>query len=103
MDSPKCAGCSLVGICLPDEVNALTSPAGEQPVRRLYASRDDAQPLYVQSHGSRVGKSGERLEVTYPVPASSPRSNDRGPVEATRTLRPCASTTLTRALQDPPG
>ncbi len=64
VDSPKCPRCSLVGICLPDEINALTGDGGEREVRRLYASRDEALPLYVQSHGSRVGKSGDRLEIT---------------------------------------
>jgi len=111
VDSPKCPGCSLVGICLPDEVNLLlaegasglvssngkivrdeSSSAGtvesneatsdamdaedadsdvvrsrpEKPsrVRRLYPARDDALPLYVQSAGARVGKSGDELEIT---------------------------------------
>ena len=63
-DSPKCNGCSLCGICLPDETLAL-SGAGKLPdVRRLYPARDDALPLYVQEQGARVGKSGESLQVT---------------------------------------
>lgn len=62
VDSPKCPRCSLVGICLPDEVNLLR---GVQPheVRRLVPARDDAGPLYVTRQGSSVGKSGERLAV----------------------------------------
>ena len=64
-DSPKCPPCSLVGICLPDEVNLL----GPDPkitrdqVRRMYPLRDDAVPLYVQEQGARVTKSGECLVV----------------------------------------
>ncbi len=67
--SPKCQGCSLHGICLPDEVNLLTREVREpsapatEPVRRLVPARDDAQPLYVQEQGARVGLDGEVLEV----------------------------------------
>jgi len=102
-DSPKCKGCSLVGICLPDEVNFLRRVDGERiledpependvedlltsdpwglavqevpnptpppkpaqtaNIRRLYAGYDDRKPVYVQEHGSKVGISGERLEI----------------------------------------
>jgi len=63
-DSPKCVGCSLAGICLPDETNLLTGME-KQPtdIRRLYPARDDALPLYVQEQGARVGKSGNALSV----------------------------------------
>ena len=66
VDSPKCTRCSLVGICLPDEVNFL-SPKGQvvkqEDVRRLAPARDDAIPVYVQAQGAVVGKSGDQLEV----------------------------------------
>ncbi|HLI16207.1 MAG TPA: CRISPR-associated endonuclease Cas1 [Acidimicrobiales bacterium] len=62
IDSPKCPRCSLVGICLPDEVQLLRgAPIGE--VRRLVPARDDAQPVYVVEQGAAVGKSGERIVV----------------------------------------
>lgn len=64
--SPKCPRCSLAGICLPDEVNTLLTgevPAQEDQVRRLAPARDDALPLYVQKHGSVVGKHGDQLVV----------------------------------------
>lgn len=65
-DSPKCNGCSLSGICLPDETLALRQvppdPAAPQ-VRRLYPVRDDALPLYIQEQGARVGKSRGNLLV----------------------------------------
>lgn len=61
VDSPKCVGCSLVGICLPDEVNALNSARKE--VLRIRVARDDCAPLHVQEQGARVGLSGDCLVV----------------------------------------
>jgi CRISP-associated protein Cas1 len=87
-DSPKCHGCSLVGICLPDETHALgdqvpepmppvedaslevgDDPWGlggglERPVRRLFPARDDKLPVYVQAQGAMLRLEGERLIVT---------------------------------------
>lgn len=73
-DSPKCHGCSLSGICLPDETLALKAvPAApsasddgsdaHSPIRRLYPSRDEALPLYVQEQGARVGKNKKVLII----------------------------------------
>jgi CRISPR-associated protein Cas1 len=67
VDSPKCPRCSLVGICLPDEVHLLAEGASarlEEPVRRLFPVRDDALPLYVQKQGATVTKKDECLVVT---------------------------------------
>ena len=80
VDSPKCPGCSLAGICLPDETQKLRrdNPAAEQmslfddeverkpvvgEVRRLMTPRDDLRPVYLNTPGLRVGKSGEVLQV----------------------------------------
>ncbi len=92
VDSPKCPGCSLVGICLPDETNSLRREAhpvgasspdaravqlalfGEsagrgtgKPIapqtRQLVTPRDDLRPLYLNAQGLRVGKSGDVLQV----------------------------------------
>ncbi len=90
VDSPKCPRCSLVGICLPDETNLLQ--CGSQSivaesersddstcdslktenrklntlaVRKLLPANDDALPLYVQTQGAMVGKSGDRLTIKY--------------------------------------
>ncbi len=60
--SPKCQGCSLNVLCLPDEVNHLSADASA-PVRPFVPARDDAAPLYVQEQGARVGLSGEVLTV----------------------------------------
>lgn len=59
--SPKCAGCSLNAICLPDEVMHLR--AAQEEVRLLHPARDDALPVYVQAHGARAGVSNEILQV----------------------------------------
>lgn len=65
-DSPKCKGCSLSGICLPDETLALRAvppdPAAPE-VRRLYPSRSDASPLYVQEQGAWIGTKDRMLVV----------------------------------------
>lgn len=89
VDSPKCPRCSLVGICLPDEMHLLKSgrpqaDSGDEerepgeaapsafrtplaplptPPRRLIPTRDDALPLYVNEQGAYVGKDGERLAI----------------------------------------
>jgi CRISPR-associated protein Cas1 len=83
LDSPKCPGCSLVGICLPDETNALMQDGrrddnvvqlslfeAETPrkppvseTRRLVTPRDELRPLYLNTQGLRVGRSGGVLQV----------------------------------------
>jgi CRISPR-associated protein Cas1 len=83
-DSPKCVGCSLAPVCLPDEV--LRLERGEDPdaeqlllfaagearapkkpvaheIRRLITPRDDLRPVYLNKPGLRVGKSGAVLQV----------------------------------------
>lgn len=62
--SSKCVRCSLVGICLPDEVNRLSHPDLASEPRRLIPGRDDTLPLYVQEQGATVGRRDERLVVT---------------------------------------
>lgn len=61
-DSPKCPRCSLVSICLPDEVNFLSRE--QTPPRPLFVARDDALPVYVQARGGKVAKKGETLEIS---------------------------------------
>jgi len=87
VDSPKCPRCSLVGICLPDETEAIARLQVQQPVaqlslfpdteadaqpapgldfeevRRLVPARDDLRPLYIAGHGFTVGKTSEVLQV----------------------------------------
>ena len=61
IDSPKCPRCSLVGICLPDEVGFLTH--GRDEIRAIYPCVQDALPLYIQSPGSYVKKDGGQLII----------------------------------------
>lgn len=63
VDSPKCPRCSLVGICLPDEVNALLARS-DRPPRRLVPRLDAPKPLYVTEQGAWVGRDHGRIEVT---------------------------------------
>ena len=62
VDSPKCPRCSLVGICLPDEVNLLSGRSTHVP-RRLVPRDLQSRPLYVTEQGAWVRKKGGRLEV----------------------------------------
>ena len=61
-DSPKCPRCSLVEICLPDEVNQMRG--GSQQPRPIAVTQCEALPLYVQSYRGRISKRGETLEIT---------------------------------------
>lgn len=67
VDSPKCYRCSLVGICLPDEITSLSlknlNEVEPEEVRRLFPASDDALPLYVQEQGAIVTKNGEEIEI----------------------------------------
>lgn len=58
LDSPKCPRCSLVGICLPDEINLIRGRS-EQP-RRLVAGDPPSSPLYVTTQAARLTKRGGR-------------------------------------------
>lgn len=92
MDSPKCPRCSLVSICLPDEVASCTrtteEPTGlwkqpllfdigprlnfasatpldadEKSIRQLVTIRDERKPVYLNTQGLSVGISGQVLVV----------------------------------------
>ncbi|AYY13995.1 CRISPR-associated endonuclease Cas1 [Actinobacteria bacterium YIM 96077] len=62
VDSPKCNGCSLVGLCLPDETNALLSRR-EHPPRKLVPRDPDQLPVYVTEPGSYVRIKSKRIEI----------------------------------------
>ncbi len=65
--SRKCVGCSLAGLCLPDEVNLLSRPndcrSDHIQVRRLVPGLSDMQPVYVQEQGATISKKGDVLQV----------------------------------------
>ncbi len=72
VDSPKCPRCSLVGICLPDEVNFLkltvngqTPPPSPRPI---VPPGLETLPLYVQEPRAYVGKSGDTIQVRSAAP-----------------------------------
>lgn len=79
-DSPKCPRCSLVGICLPDETLRAAAEAereglqldlfdgaprkpARREVRPLVTPRNERRPLYLNTQGVRVGKSGAVLQM----------------------------------------
>ncbi len=63
VDSPKCPNCSLSSVCLPDETNRCRSDQPTRPTRLPTTPRDDQRPLYLNTQGLFVGKSGEVLQV----------------------------------------
>lgn len=74
VDSPKCYGCSLNQICLPDEVRCLqnqsTVTAEEEAfveavegVRRVVPPRFDAVPLYVKVQGATLRSRQDEVQV----------------------------------------
>ncbi len=60
--SPKCNRCSLVGICLPDEINLLRATGSE--VRPIAVRHTHALPVYVQANRAKVARQGDRLAIT---------------------------------------
>lgn len=60
VDSPKCPRCSLIGLCLPDEINYLRREGPKPDRRRLIVSDSPATPLYATTQGSRLAKRGGR-------------------------------------------
>lgn len=60
-DSPKCPGCSLHEVCLPDEHYALLERRGAS--RRLPIARDDRMIVHVTTPGSKVCKDGDALRI----------------------------------------
>ncbi|WP_207061644.1 CRISPR-associated endonuclease Cas1 [Motiliproteus sp. SC1-56] len=60
-DSPKCPRCSLVSICLPDEVNWYNKL--EEAPRPIAVRDDERIPVYVQAPYGTVRKKGEVLEI----------------------------------------
>lgn len=79
--SPKCARCSLVGICLPDETRKLAlrlkprdsqssekgknQDGGDITVRPMITARDERRPLYFNTQGLWIGRSGDLLQAKH--------------------------------------
>ncbi len=62
VESPKCPRCSLVSLCLPDEVNRELERS-DLPPRRIVPRDPDHRPVYVTEQGAFVGVKGGRLVV----------------------------------------
>jgi CRISP-associated protein Cas1 len=58
-----CVRCSLAPICLPEEARLAAEPEWE-PIR-LFPPDDERQVLHVLESGTRVGKAGEQLKLSY--------------------------------------
>ena len=64
VDSPKCPRCSLVGLCLPDEINTLrVRERSPRRPRGVMAADPDSRPVYVMEQGAVVAVRGGRLQV----------------------------------------
>jgi CRISPR-associated protein Cas1 len=65
-----CVRCSLAPVCLPEEARlaaAISEPAQAQVERtplRLFPADDDRRTLHVLKQGARVGRKGDRFEIT---------------------------------------
>lgn len=65
-----CVRCSLAPVCLPEEARlavTISETTPVQPVRetiRLFPADDDRRTLHVLTQGARVGRKGDRLEIT---------------------------------------
>jgi CRISPR-associated protein Cas1 len=62
----KCVRCSLAPVCLPEEARlarAHGTDAEPTPVR-LYPADQERRSLHVLTHGARVGRSGDTLQVS---------------------------------------
>jgi CRISPR-associated protein Cas1 len=62
IDSPKCPRCSLVTICLPDEVQFFRR--SEIAPRPVAVPRVEALPLYIQQPNAKLSKKGDVLEIS---------------------------------------
>jgi CRISPR-associated protein Cas1 len=65
-----CVKCSLAPVCLPEEarlasmLSELPPPTPEVRQLKLFPADDDRRTLHVLSHGARIGRKGDRLEVS---------------------------------------
>ncbi len=63
VNDSRCARCSLMPICLPDEINAQRNPGSGAP-RRLWPARSDGLQVVNQQEGTKVGVRGASLRIT---------------------------------------
>ncbi len=65
VNDPRCPRCSLLPICLPDEINQSRGAVeGEEATpRKLWPPRDEGIQVVVLQQGTRVSISGQSLEI----------------------------------------
>lgn len=67
-----CVKCSLAPVCLPEEARLAATLTSDEPQHaerttlRLFPSDDDRRTLHVITQGARVGRKGDRFEVSAP-------------------------------------
>ncbi len=66
LNDPRCPRCSLLPICLPDEVNQQRGdgPPELPAMRRLWPPRDEGLHLVAQRRGTRIGVRGAAMVVS---------------------------------------
>ena len=80
-DSPKCNGCSLVGICLPDEVNLLARLEGRMPVESEAPAPDQEMPdLGDPTEGDPWGLAGTVQPEGFELRRLHPSRDDQVPL-----------------------
>src|ERR1017187_6870583 len=96
MDSPKCPGCSLVGICLPDETWRAAEEEADEPqqlalfdvprrkpvkreVRPMMTPRSELRPLYLNTQGGGGGGGGGATKTAAVRCATAQAGEARSP------------------------
>ncbi len=66
VNDARCIGCSLLTVCLPDEVNLqrASEPSEELTPRKIWPPRDDGIQVIAQQNGTKIGVRGMSLRVT---------------------------------------
>ena len=77
-----CAKCSLAPVCLPEEARLAIADCrlriADSPSRnpksaiRLFPADDDRQVLHVVTQGARIGRKGDRIEISPPLDTGEP-------------------------------
>jgi CRISPR-associated protein Cas1 len=104
VDSPKCNGCSLVGVCLPDEINllrgldhgTLDSPAGPLPA----AEGEAVAPALFEGSGDVAGADPWGLGAGAEAAADTAEPGNSPAARALRRLHPASDDKLPLYVQE---
>ena len=64
VNDSRCTRCSLMPICLPDEINIQRQAAGAEEPRRMWPARADGIQVIAQQEGTKLGVRGASLRFT---------------------------------------